>query len=165
MPAFLLEDAFLPVNIGIQDRVQIHVHQVFEIRIIAAGDRVDGLVGIGHGVEEGIERALGQLNKRILDREIPGSAQDGMLHNMGYAGGILRRGPEADVEDLVLIFRGQEDDPGPGLDMAEQVTVQARILQPSVFDQLILIQVILIQVIKLQFFCHVFSLSSISVSL
>ena len=160
MPAFLFENAFLPVNIGIQDRVQIHVHQVFEIRIIAAGDRVDGLVGIGHGVEEGIERALGQLNKRILDREIPGSAQDGMLHNVGHAGGILRRGPEADIEDLVLILRGQEDDPGPGLNMAEQVAVQARILQPSVFDQLILIHLI-----KLQFFCHVFSLSFMSVSL
>ena len=50
MPALLLEDLLFLINIRIKNRVQIDVHQVLEIRIVAARDRIHGLIRIGHGV-------------------------------------------------------------------------------------------------------------------
>ncbi len=50
MPAFLLQGKFIFIDKRIKYRVQIHVHQVVKIFIVAAGHRVDRLVRIGHGV-------------------------------------------------------------------------------------------------------------------
>ena len=50
VPALLLEDFFLFVNVGIEHRIQIDMHQVLEIGVVAAGNRIYGFVRIGHGV-------------------------------------------------------------------------------------------------------------------
>ena len=73
MPALLLEYLLSAVDIRIKDSIQVHMHQVLKINVIYASHRIDGLVRIGNRIEEGIQRSLHQLHKRILDREIPGS--------------------------------------------------------------------------------------------
>ena len=50
MPALLAENGLVAVNIGIQHRIQIHVHQILEVLIIAAGYRIQSLVRISHSV-------------------------------------------------------------------------------------------------------------------
>ena len=50
MPAFLSENRFVFVNIRVKNRIQIDMHQVLEIFVIAAGHGVYSLVRIGHGI-------------------------------------------------------------------------------------------------------------------
>ena len=50
VPAFLHEDLLLFSDIRMEDGVHIYVHKVLEIRLIAARDRVHGLVRVGHRV-------------------------------------------------------------------------------------------------------------------
>ena len=47
-PALLPECLIALINIRIEHRVHIHVHQVLEIRVIAAGHRVNRLIRVGH---------------------------------------------------------------------------------------------------------------------
>ena len=54
VPSLLEEDLFLLVDVGVEHRVHIHVHQVLEILLVAAGHGIHGLVRIGHGVQEGV---------------------------------------------------------------------------------------------------------------
>ena len=67
-PAFLAEDLRLVVDCGVQHRVHVHIQQVQKILVVAAADRIHGLIGIGHGIEEGIDRGLQQLHEGFLDR-------------------------------------------------------------------------------------------------
>jgi hypothetical protein len=113
------------------------VHEILKVRIVAAGQRIDGLVGIGHGVEKCVERSLGKLHEGILDREVPGSAQHGMLDDMGNAGGIGGGSAKADVEDLVVVLTGKQGDPGSGLLMAEQPGICLDIVQRPLHNDLI----------------------------
>ena len=50
VPAFLKEDLFLIVNVGMEHRIQIDIGQIPEILVIAAGNGINGLVRIGHGI-------------------------------------------------------------------------------------------------------------------
>ena len=50
VPTFLHEDLLLFSDIRMEDGVHIYVHKVLEIRLIAARDRVHGLVRVGHRV-------------------------------------------------------------------------------------------------------------------
>jgi hypothetical protein len=113
------------------------VHEILKVRIVAAGQRIDSLVGIGHGVEKCVERSLGKLHEGILDREVPGSAQHGMLDDMGNAGGIGGGSAKADVEDLVVVLTGKQGDPGSGLLMAEQPGICLDIVQRPLHNDLI----------------------------
>ena len=103
-PPLLTEDLLIPVNIRIEHRIQIHIHQIPEILIIAAGYREHGFVRIGHGIEEGIHGSLHKLDKRILGRILSGAAQYGVFNDMRHAGGIARGRAERNVEDLIVIF-------------------------------------------------------------
>ena len=120
VPAFLAENLFFFVNIRIEHGIQIHMHQILEVLVIAAGYRITGLVRVGHGVQEGIQRPLYQFDKRIFQGEIPRSAQDAVLRDMGHAGGILRRCPESDVEHLVFVVIFDQHDSGSCLSVTEQ---------------------------------------------
>ena len=115
VPALLPEDLLLPVQVRVEHRVQIDVHQVPEVRLIAARHRIDGLVRVGHGVQEGVERALHQLHKRIFGGILLRPAEDRVLHDVGHTGGIPRRGPESDGKHLVRIIAEKQKDPGTGL--------------------------------------------------
>ena len=68
MPALLHENFGRGEHGGIEDRVQVNVLQVSEIFCVAAGDGVNGFVGISHGVEESVERAFDQFDERFLER-------------------------------------------------------------------------------------------------
>ena len=65
-PALLAENLFFFVNIRIENSVQIHMHQILEVLIVAACNRIAGLVRIGHCIEKCVKRALYQLHKRIF---------------------------------------------------------------------------------------------------
>ena len=146
MPSLLAEYVLLPVDIGIKDRVQINVHQVLKIRVIAARNGIDCLVRIGHGIEKCIERPLDELYKRVLDRETSRAAQNSVFDNVRHAGGILRRRAEGDVKDFIVILRGKKGDPCARLFVAHKQAVTACVLQILMPENLIFFQNILTNV-------------------
>ena len=50
VPAFLHEDFLLFSDIRVEDRVHVNVHEVLEISVVAACDRINGLIRVSHGV-------------------------------------------------------------------------------------------------------------------
>ena len=50
VPAFLHEDFLLFSDIWVEDRIHVNVHEVLEIGIVAACDRINGLIRVSHGV-------------------------------------------------------------------------------------------------------------------
>ena len=71
MPALLAENVLFLINIRIKNSVQVDVHQVLEILVVAARHGIDGLVRVSHGIEEGIQRPLRKFNEGILDGKLP----------------------------------------------------------------------------------------------
>jgi len=118
MPAFLAED--LRGQAGMKHGVQIHVDEIVEIREVLAGYGVAGLVRIGEGVQKGLQGALEQLHKGLLDRIFARSTEHGMLQDVGHARGVVRRGAEGDPENLVLVVVDQGQKPGPGGSVLEK---------------------------------------------
>ena len=84
VPAFLTEDLLFLINVRMKHCIQIHMHQVLKIPFIAACYRIHCLVRVSHGIQERIQGTLHQFHKRILHREICGTAEYGMFHNMRY---------------------------------------------------------------------------------
>ena len=103
MPALLLKDLLLFVNAREKDGVEVDAHEVEEVLIVAARDRVAGPVRKGQRIQEGIERALQQLYERFLDRIVSGAAENGVFQNMEYAGIVKRQRAEGGAEALVLV--------------------------------------------------------------
>ncbi len=99
------------IDRGMKDRVHIDVHEVFEILPVRARDGIDRLVGIGHGIQEGIDGALRKLYEGILHGILLRTAEHGMLDDMGHAGGIGHGGPKAYIKDLVWILVFNNSDP------------------------------------------------------
>ena len=66
VPAFLTKNLFSLINIRIEDRIQINMHQILEILIITACYRIAGFIRISHGIQECVQRTLYQFHKRIL---------------------------------------------------------------------------------------------------
>ena len=118
MPALLAENVLFLVDIGIEHRVQIHVHQVPEVGVVAAGHGIHGLVRIGHRVQKCIERTLDKLNEGILDRKIPRPAQHRVLDDMCDARRILRRRAESDIKHFIVIITGKKGHSGACLSVS-----------------------------------------------
>ena len=95
VPALLLEYLRLFVDAGEEDRVEVDVHEVEEVLIVAARDRVAGLVRVGQRVEEGIERALHQLHKRLPDGVFVAARKHAVFQYMRHARAVFGRGAEA----------------------------------------------------------------------
>ena len=55
MPTFLIEDFRFCQNLRMQNGVHVNVHKVQKILVVAAGHRVHGFVGEGHGVEKRLQ--------------------------------------------------------------------------------------------------------------
>ena len=66
MPSFLLQGKFVFINQRIKHRIQIHIHQIVKIFVVAAGHRVHGLIRIRHGIQKSIKGTLHQFHKRFL---------------------------------------------------------------------------------------------------
>ena len=103
VPALLAENLLFFVNVRIEHRIQIHMHQILEIPVITAGYRVAGFVRVGHGIEEGIERSFYQLYKRILQRKFPGAAQYAVFQDMSNTCAVFGRCAECNIKNLILI--------------------------------------------------------------
>ena len=137
MPALLTENILFFVNIWIKNRIQVDMHEVFEILLIAACDRIDCLVRIGHSVEEGVERTLGELDERILDREVPGAAEHCVFNDMRDTGGVLRRRAEGNVKDLVIVIFRKQCHARTCLFVPEQPAVAVHIRQELMRDHFV----------------------------
>ena len=124
MPALLLKNGGLGVDGRVEHRVQVHVHQVVQILLVGGGNGVDGLVGVGHGVEERLHGALDQVDKRLLDGKLGRSAQHRVLKNMEHAGGIGRRRLKANGKGLVLIVACQVQQASARCGVAQHVGVR-----------------------------------------
>ena len=148
MPALLPENFFVLIDVGIKDRVQIYIHQILEIPVVAAGHRIHRFIRISHGVQEGIERPLRQLHKRILQGKFPGTAEHGVLDDMGHAGRVLRRCPKGDGKHFVFIFVGEHSDSGSCFFMAQQIP-----LCPHIPDFFPAQQFVCVQHCFFSFFC------------
>ena len=104
VPAFLLQGVFWDKRV--EHGVEIDVDQVVEILQVLAGNWIAGLVGVGEGIQEGVERAFGQFNERLFDRIFARAAQDGMFHDVSDAVGRFGRRAERDAKDFVLVRVG-----------------------------------------------------------
>ena len=134
MPALLPEDFFVSVDVRIENRIQIDIHQILKIRVIAAGNRVNRLVRICHGIQECIQRSLCQFHKRVLQRKFSGTAEHRVLNNMGYTGRIFRRRPKTDGEYLVFIVIGQQGNSGPAFFMNQKRGIRVDVLNSLLTD-------------------------------
>ena len=55
VPALLSENLLMLVNIREENRIHIHVHQIFEICVVAAGNGINRLVRVSHGIQKSIQ--------------------------------------------------------------------------------------------------------------
>ena len=122
--------------------IQIDIHQIPEVLIIAACHREHGLVRIGHGIQEGIHGSLDQLYKRILGRILLRTAQDRVFYDVRDTGGVLRGRAERNVEYLVVIFIFDQHDPGPGLVVLQHIAHRADISEICLLDQCVCFQIL-----------------------
>ena len=127
VPALLLKNGGLGIDGRVEHRVQIHVHQVVQILLVGGGNGVDGLVGVGHGVEERLHGALDQVDKRLLDGKLGRSAQHRVLKNMEHAGGIGRRRLKANGKGLVLVVARQAQQASARGSVSQHVSVRVEL--------------------------------------
>ena len=117
MPALLLQNLRFLVHRRIKHRIQINVHKVLEILSVAARHRIHRLIRECHRIEERIERALHQLDKRLLQGKLAGAAQDRMFYYMGRARIIPRRRAKGNGEYFIIILIFEKQQPRPALFM------------------------------------------------
>ena len=127
VPALLLKNGGLGIDGRVEHRVQVHVHKVVQVLLVGGGNGVDGLVGVGHGVEERLHGALDQVDKRLLDGKLGRSAQHRVLKNMEHAGGIGRRRLKANGKGLVFVVARQVQQASARGDVAQHVGVRVEL--------------------------------------
>ncbi len=127
VPALLLKNGWLGIDGRVEHRVQVHVHQVVQILLVGGGNGVDGLVGVGHGVEERLHGAFNQVHERLLDGEFGRSAQYRVLKNMKHAGGIGRRRLKANGKGLVFVVACQVQQASARGSVAQHVGVRVEL--------------------------------------
>ena len=66
MPALLTQGVSVLVEGRIEHSVQIYVHQVMEVLIVAAGNGIHGLIREGHSVQKGVQRTLDEVYEGLL---------------------------------------------------------------------------------------------------
>ena len=109
MPALLLKHALVHHGQRAEHRVQVDIHQVFEVGLIGRSERVDRLIREGHRIQERCHAAFEQLQERRGHRVFFAACQHRVLQNVEHAGVIGREGAKADAKRLVgiLIFHQQ----------------------------------------------------------
>ena len=121
VPALLAEELLMVIDIGMQYRIHIDVHEVFEILLIRGRHGKDRLVEIGHGVQESIDGTLHQLHEGVPDRILVRAAEDSVLDDMGHPGRVGNRCPEADIKDLVGVGIFNDRSPRPRLFVPQDI--------------------------------------------
>ena len=121
VPALLHEDLGVLAHGRIEHCIEIDVHEILEVLGIAAGHGVHRLVRVGHRIQERIQRALHELDERLLQRVLARAAERRMLHDMRHARIVRRRRAERDVEHLVIIVGLYEEQARTALLVLEKV--------------------------------------------
>lgn len=126
--AFLAQRVFR--QIGMIDGVAVDLGQIVEVLLYIAGDRVDGLVVIGHGVDECGHAHFQHLDERVLDGIAARAAKDGVFQDVRQPGIVGRRGGEGDGEKILRIVRRVDvQDAGAGAEVFEFVSGGAQVGQ------------------------------------
>ena len=109
VPALLLKHALVHHSQRAEHRVQVDIHQVFEVGLIGRSERVDRLIREGHRIQERCHAAFEQLQERRGHRVFFAACQHRVLQNVEHASVIGREGAKADAKRLVgiLIFHQQ----------------------------------------------------------
>ena len=126
VPALLLEDLRLFMDAWEKHGVKIHAHQIQKIAAVAAGDGIARLVRERQCIQERVQGALHQFDKRLFDREVLRAAENRMLQNVKNAGIVKRKRPEGGTEGLVFILPLEPAEPrtGGGVGIFMQDSVQ-----------------------------------------
>mmetsp|Transcript_3635 Transcript_3635/g.10466 ORF Transcript_3635/g.10466 Transcript_3635/m.10466 type:complete len:230 (-) Transcript_3635:478-1167(-) len=103
VPALLLKGLLIAYALWVEDGVHVDVHEVVEVLQVAGGYRVAGAVGVGEGVQEGVEGALHKLHKRLLDGVLPAAAQHAVLQDVGDASGVVHGSAQHHAKGLILV--------------------------------------------------------------
>ena len=115
VPPLLHEHLRILTHRRVKHSIQIDIHQILKIAVVAACHGVHRLIGERHRIEERIERALHELHERLLQRILARAAEHGVLHDMRHTRIIHRRRAKADRKDLVVVRRLKEKEPCPRL--------------------------------------------------
>ena len=103
VPALLLKHGLVHHGQRAEHCVEVHVHQVLEIRLVGRRKGVNGLVRERHRIEERRHAALEQLQKRRFDRVLLTARQHRVFQDMEHSRVIGRECPEPDAKALVMI--------------------------------------------------------------
>ena len=121
VPALLHEDLRVLAHVRVEDGIEVDVHEVLEVLVVAAGHRVHRLVRIRHRVEEGVERAFDELDERLLERVLARAAERRVLDDVRDARIVDRRRAERDGKDLVVVVVLEEEQARAALLVLERV--------------------------------------------
>ena len=121
-PAFLPKDFFSFINVRKKDCIQIDMHQILKVLLIAACHRIHRFIRKCHRIQKCIQRPLYQLHKRILQRKMLRSAQHAVFQDMCHSRTVRRRRAKGDVENLVLIIILNEHDSRATLFMTKEIS-------------------------------------------
>ena len=88
VPALLLKHALVHHGQRAEHRVQVDIHQVFEVGLIGRSERVDRLIREGHRIQERCHAAFEQLQERRGHRVFFAACQHRVLQNVEHAGVI-----------------------------------------------------------------------------
>jgi len=109
--AFLAEG--LGKEAGPEDQIGIDPGQVVEVRLDLAGDGVNGLVGIGERIDEGLQAAPEEFIEGVLDGITLRAGEDGVLQDMRQPRGIVGGRPEGDGEEILPVGAVEVEDLRP----------------------------------------------------
>lgn len=127
VPPFLRKRARVFDAARVQHGVEVHVDEVVEVGQVGRRDGIAGAVRVREGVEERVERALHQLDERLLDRVLAAAAEHRVLEDVRDALAVVDGRAEHRAKGLVLVVRGDAgDDLGSGLVVDVEADVAAR---------------------------------------
>ena len=139
VPALLLEDLAVAVDVRMKDRVQVDVHQVLEVLQVAARDRVHRLVRVRHRVEERVQGAFRELDEGILDRKLLRPAQHRVLDDVRHAGRVLGRRAKSDIEHLIVVVVREHGDARAGLPVAQEERLGVHVRQEALLEEFVFV--------------------------
>ena len=125
VPPFLLKDEW--GNAGIEDRIEVDIDEIVEVLDVLTGYRVAGLVGIGEGIEKGLEGALQEFDEGFFDRVFARTAEDRMLQDVSHPGGILGRRSKGNPENLVIVVIDERQEFRAGFHMPKELCLRLQL--------------------------------------
>mmetsp|Transcript_13895 Transcript_13895/g.23032 ORF Transcript_13895/g.23032 Transcript_13895/m.23032 type:complete len:461 (-) Transcript_13895:264-1646(-) len=104
MPALLGVDHWIRNGAGVKDGISVNVNKIVEIFGILTGHDVTGAIGVGEGIQKGLETALEQLHEWVLGSVLATSAKNGMFKNMRDTSRIRGWCTKGNAKDLVVVI-------------------------------------------------------------